>query len=819
MLLILGVPLLFRRLRLPGLVGLIVAGAVVGPHALGILARDATFELLGTVGLLYLMFVAGLSLDLNQFARLRTRSLIFGLISYTIPQGLAVALSMPLLGFDWMQALLLGAIVGSHTLLAYPIATRLGIDKNTAVVMTVGGTMVTDLASLLVLAVVVALLQGAAGALFWVQFVLVVAGYILAVLWVLPRLGRWFFRAIRKQADVEFAFLVAVLFLAAYLADVARLAPIIGAFLAGLAMNRLVPVQSSLMTRVRFVGDALFIPFFLISVGMLVDLSVLAGNLAVWGMALLFSALVLVGKGLAAHLTGRIYGYTRDEGWVIHGLSSPQAAATLAVTLVAFDLGLFSALIVNAVVAMILITSLAGPLLVERFGRAVALHQKRQPVEASEAPQRILVPLANPDHADDLMDIALLLHEPTSEQPVYTLAVAREAGEPVAQAEQLLSGAIVHASAADVPIHPVTRIDLNAAAGIARTVQELRISTIVIGWQGRDTARTVIFGSILDQLLSESHAMTVVCRIAHPLHTASRLLLLAPPYIDREPGFAGGLQAIKSLADQAGLDLILLAEEASAETLVPLVERAKPAVPVTPYLLDRWADLPRTLDMLVTEDDLIVLLRARRGAVSWRPSLDRLPALIAQRYAASNFLATFLADVPVRQLVTEALASADGQLLLTRAIQAGSLNTAVEGGDVERVLAQVLDEAEGLTAPLPVVVEELLGGAPNYAPELLPGVVLYHAHTDYVEVSTLAVGLSDAGLRLPSTSQPAHVVLILLVPRSLSAEDYLRELVLATHLVPNQAMVEALRDCPTPDEVQHLLLESLDPVRSRNVPA
>ncbi|MEM1127810.1 MAG: cation:proton antiporter [Bacteroidota bacterium] len=811
MLIILVAPLVFERLRIPGLVGLIVTGAVVGPRALGLLERDATFELLGTVGLLYLMFVAGLSLDLNQFNKLRTRSLAFGLISFLIPQSLAIALSMALLGYTWPQALLLGSIVGSHTLLAYPIVDRLGITRNTAVVMTMGGTMVTDVLSLLILAVVTASLSGTTTALYWAQFSGAVVLYVVAVVVALPWAGRWFFKRMNQSGDVEFVFLIALLFITAYVASLANLAPIIGAFLAGLVLNRLVPRTSPLMTRIRFVGDALFIPFFLLSVGMLVNLTVLFSSLTLWGLALLFTGLVLGGKVLAAKIVQRIYGYTPAEGWVIAGLSTPQAAATLAVTLIGFELNLFTEMTVNAVVVMILLTSLFGPSLVERFGRTVALDEERRDYEPSEAPQRILVPVANPETAEDLIDIALLIHDPASEQPIYPIAVVpdgNETGAEVAASEQLLGQVVVHAAAADVPVVPLTRIDLNPARGILRAMRENRISTLVIGWNGLDTARSYIFGSVLDQLLEESHELVFVCKRTEPFQTAQRILLLTPPYVYLEPGFTEALQDIKFMATQAGCDLSLVATEAELADLAERVRTLRPEVPTKTLALDRWIDLMRTLDDEVGAHDLIVLLAARQGTVSWRPSLDRLPGLIAQRFADTNFVTVYLSDVPARTLVSAAIASDDGQHLLVDAVNAGCLRMELQDGNLEAVFRQLLEQAD-LEVPPEVAAHLLATGTPNYAPELLPGVALYHAHTPTVERSMLLAGFSDEGLRLPRTSAPVHVLLILLVPQTSGTDTYLQQLTVASHLVRSREMVDSLRSCATAEEARHLLLDSL----------
>lgn len=809
MLIILVAPVVFTRLRIPGLVGLIVTGAIVGPTGIGLLERNETFELLGTVGLLYLMFVAGLSIDLNQFAKLRTRSLVFGLASFLIPQTLALVLGTLLLDYDLPRALLLGSIVGSHTLIAYPIASRLGITKNTAVVMTMGGTMVADVLSLLILAIVVALIEGAAGLGFWLQFALLVLLYAVGVVVLLPRLGRWFFRTVRKQADVEFVFLVAVVFLVAYLANWANLAPIIGAFLAGLVMNRLVPENSPLMTRVRFVGNALFIPFFLISVGMLVDLAVLVSSLGLWGRALLFTGLVLGGKLAAAKLVQRIYGYTPEEGWVTYGLSTPQAAATLAVTLIGFELGLFDGTTVNAVIVMILLTSLVGPSVVERFGRKLVLQEAARPYEPTEAPQRILVPLANPEHVEDLVDIALLIHDPTSEQPIYPLVVVRddeETGAQVAAGEQLLSQAIVHAAAADVPVQPLTRIDLNVANGITRALRENRIATVIIGWTGQAAARTVIFGSVLDQLLAETHEMVVVCKVEHPLQTARRVLLVVPPLADREPGFGDALQSMKILANQAGLDLVVVGTQKHLVDVMTQVQRIRPEVPVRARPLERWSGLLALLETTVDADDLLVLLMARRGAVAWRPSLDRLPRLLAQRFPRHNFLATYLADVPARSLVKTARAAAAA---LAEAIETGPVILDLAPGAAPDVLALLLHETAHVEGSVLALARTLAEGEPHYAPELLPGVVLYHAHTDRVDQPLLLTGISQAGLILPRTSHPVHVVLVFLGDRQTSVDAYLQQLTIATHLVPSAEAVETLRTAASPEAVRQVLLHQL----------
>jgi Kef-type K+ transport system membrane component KefB len=499
MMIILISPLLFKKLKVPGIVGIIISGTIVGPSLTGLLERDATIILLGTVGLQYLMFMAGLSIDLNQFNRLRNKSIIFGIISFGIPLALAYAVSPYLLGYSIATALLLGSIVGSHTLLAYPIAHRLGITKNSAVTMTMGGTMVTDGLSLAILAIVVGSMEQGVTLSFLGTFGTSVGIFVASSIFILPRLGRWFFRTFPKENDADYVFLVAVLFVNAWLADVAGLAPIIGAFLAGILLNRLVPESSPLMNKVQFVGNALFIPFFLISVGMLVDVSVLY-SLEVWYTALLFTGFVIVGKFLAALISRFVFKLSHAEGMSIFGLSVPQAAATLAVTLIGFDVGLFSELAVNAVVIMILITCLIGPYIVEKFGRQIAEAESRKQYSKSDAPQRILVPLANPTTAEALMDIAFAMRDKNSPESVFPLTVVRDGSNveaQVADSEKMLSHAVIYATAAEVPVTPVTGVDMNIANGINRAIKEKRITNVIIGWNGESSARQRILEEFL----------------------------------------------------------------------------------------------------------------------------------------------------------------------------------------------------------------------------------------------------------------------------------------------------------------------------------
>lgn len=807
MIVFLTVPLLLARYRIPGIIGIILVGALIGPNALHLLQRGETIQLLGQVGLVYLMFVAGLEINLNQFIDNKDRSITFGLLSFLIPQIVGTLAGVYLLGFSVPAALLFASVFASHTLLAYPVVNRLGIVKNESVMAAIGGTILTDTLALLVLAVVIAM---EAGALSWSFWVILAGGLALFFVgtWILvPRLGRWFFRNVSEESYYEFLFVMAVLFVCSYLAEVVGVEAIVGAFLAGLVLNRLIPGSGTLMNRIEFVGNALFIPFFLLSVGMLVDFRVLVEGPQTLLVAGALIVLVFVTKLVASWATAQWYHYTFDEMMSMFGLSVGQAAAALAIVLIGYDAGLFGEAVLNATVLMILATAVLSPWLVERYGRQVALQEEERPYEPSSAPQRILIPLSNPETAEALVDLAILMRAPVSDQPIYPATVVRDGLETearVAEGEKLLGHAVVHAAAADVPVVPITRIDYNIAHGIMRAIKEERISTVIIGWGGHSSARRVIFGSVLDQLLDETEEMVIVSKIERPLNTHRRVLVAVPPLAEREPGFGAALRALKTFASQTGEELIVLAAESSTDTVMGFVQQIDPEVPFEVHELPRWAGLAEALDTLAAPVDLIVLISERKGSLAWRPSLDRLPGILAQRFDENSLLTIYMSERPVEALPTYRGVVGDRRLLV-RTIPEGGVVLGLdeaEGNVLEHVLERALRER-----PESVVrIASLLAGSNSeYAPEVMPGVALYHAHTDRVNETLLLVGISREGVQLPSTSQPVYVVLVLLGSRRLDSEAYLRRLTAAADVVHTPEMVEALRTCETPEDVRALL--------------
>jgi len=790
-------PLLMQRLGVPGLIGIILSGAIVGPNGLNLLARDQTIVLLGTVGLLYLMFMAGTEIDLHGFKRYRNRSLIFGSLTFLIPQ-ISGTIIFLLLGFSWPAAILIASMFASHTLVSYPIAIRFGIAKNQAVTTAVGGTIITDTAALLVLAVVAASTRGALDASFWIQLVLFLTIYVVLVWFGLPRLGRWFFRREMTGGISEYLFIFTALFAGAYLAEVAGVEAIVGAFLVGLALNRLIPEQSLLNNRIHFIGESIFIPFFLLSVGMLVDVRVLVADIRAWQVMLAMTITVILTKWIAAKVSERIFDYSVEEGWTIFGLSVPQAAATLAATLIGVEVGLFDDAVLNGAVMMILVTCLLGPWVTERYGREVAFQEEQRPYDPSEAPQRILVPMAKPATAEDLMNLALLIREPDSSEAVYPMTVvpadADRSSEFVATAEKMLSHAVTHATGAGVPVVPLTRVDHNFANGIARGIAENRASTVIIGWDGNRSTRRGMFGSVLDQLLEQTKQQVLVTKVGHPLNTTERFIVLVPQGSDHVPGFPESVRSIKQMANRLGATIRVLTVRAPARIYQAHFDSMKPEAPTSVERAADWTDAIQILGEELKRDDLVVVLSSRRGTIAWDPALERLPATLADLVPES-----FILMYPSETLPAAGRPTPEGAL--PRMLSPARVLFDVPPKDCREIIRDLLNtHYQGDPGLVREIESALMRSVEAFAPELQPGVMVPHARLPDLRRTLVFLGTSREGVTFPGASVPAHLIFIVLTSED-QPQEHLNRLAEIARLVANEESVERLVQADSADDL------------------
>ncbi|TAE57324.1 MAG: cation:proton antiporter [Nostocales cyanobacterium] len=602
-------PLLFEKIRLPGIVGLILAGVIVGPNGLGLLARDSTIVLLGTVGLLFLMFMAGLETSLDDLKYNADKALIFGLLTFAVPMVLGTG-AMLAIGYGFLPAVLVASCFASHTLLALPIASKLGIMRSQVLTTTLGGTLITNILALLVLAVVVRAHQGNLTWQFWLFLIPSLIIYTFLTLWGVPRVGKWFFRKFGHDEGAEFTFVLATLFVVSYGADIVQIEPIIGAFLAGVAITQIIPQLSPLMNRIQFIGNTLFVPFFLISVGMLVNPKILIQepkSLIVSGVMV---TVAIVAKYIPAWGAGKLFGFNNNRVMVMFGLSVAQAASTLAAITVAYNIKLVDQLTVNGTIAMILFTCIASPWVTARWGEKMKPEDTGpQKTEVGKLGDRVLIPVANPNTEDNLLQLAIILTK-SSAGTLLPLHILLEEGEPIspgdkARQKQLLENAEMIAHAAVAKVLPIGRIDETIDKGVARVASEQQASVIVCGWKGYSTYEENLFGGVIDKIVQRSSVPVFVSRFPLPIEHTSRVFLAFTAQQAKAPSFSQSIQLAKTLATELKASLQLLQVVSNKRLDVDLI--ATGLVPSDLPLQKLRGNFVKEVSRLLQNNDLLLL--------------------------------------------------------------------------------------------------------------------------------------------------------------------------------------------------------------------
>ena len=566
-------PLLFEKLRLPGIVGLILAGVVVGPEGLGLLARDENIILLGTVGLLFLMFMAGLETSLDDFKENGDKAIIFGLATFIAPMILGTA-AMMALGYGFLAAVLVASCFASHTLLALPVLNKLGIMRVPAVNITLGATLITNVVALLVLAIVVKADGGNLTIGFWLFLIPALTIYTFATLWGVPRIGRWFFRKFGHDESAEFIFVLATLFIISYVASLIEVEPIIGAFLAGIALTPLIPQLSPLMNRIQFIGNTLFVPFFLISVGMLIDPLILIREPKSLLIAAVMILAELVSKFVAARATGKWLGYKFPSVMVMFGLTIAQAASTLAAATVAYEIELIDRTTVNGIVALILFTCIVSPLIIEKWGKNVnpaTATASILPNTACLLAQRVLVPIANPSNENNLLNLSLILAKAVNGTllPLHVLCdrTSPVNAEAISQQKQLLEAAEEIAHSANADVEAIGKVDDAVDRGIVRAAIERKASIIVCGWKGFSSYQENLFGGVIDNLAAKAIIPVLIARFTQPIANTARIFLAVTKRQALAPEFSSILDVARVLAAElkAGLQVSIIVSKKQAE--------------------------------------------------------------------------------------------------------------------------------------------------------------------------------------------------------------------------------------------------------------
>lgn len=537
---ILTVPILCDRVRLPGIVGLLAAGVLLGPNGLHLLNHKAdTIKLLSDIGLLYLMFVAGLEVDITQFRRTKHRSAGFGSLTFIVPLIFGTFVGR-IFGFDWNASILIGSLFASHTLLAYPIVSRLGVVGNEAVTVTIGATIFTDIGALLVLAVCIGIHSGDFTLVKLLTLVGSLIVYSAVVLFGLDWAGREFFRRTGQEEGNQFLFVLLAVFLSALGAQFIGVEKIVGAFLAGLAVNDAVG-EGPVKEKVIFVGSVLFIPIFFVDMGLLIDIPAFIKSLSSPWLTLAVVVGLIASKFLAALFAKFIYRYNWREMLTMWSLSLPQVAATLAATLVGYRAGLLTEGLLNSVIVLMVVTATLGPMITARVAVGLSVPENRLETSASSldgetgtADRRftVVVPIYNPQTEQYLIEMAALLarHEGGRIVPLAIAMADAHLDAPhietaLQRTQALLDRARLLSRDLGVEAEPLLRIDDGIAHAISRAAREQNASSIVMGWAKQTGLRARLFGNVINSVLSSSHCPVAVTRFLQSPQTIKRILV------------------------------------------------------------------------------------------------------------------------------------------------------------------------------------------------------------------------------------------------------------------------------------------------------
>ena len=651
LLIILAAPLLLNKLRIPHLLGLIIAGAIIGPHGFNLVLRDSSIILSGTAGLLYIMFLAGLEIDMADFKRNSTKSLAFGMYTFLIPMILGTVVGIWVLRFNVLTSVLLASMFASHTLIAYPLISKLGISKNKAVSITVGGTMITDTLALLVLTIIVGMATGQVNDMFWIRLGVSILIFALIVLFGFPFIGRWFFKHVHDNIS-QYIFVLVMVFLGSFLAQVAGMEAIIGAFLSGLALNRLIPQSSPLMNRVEFVGNAIFIPFFLLGVGMLIDYRTFFTSFETIKVGLIMIIVATAAKYIAAWMTQKTFHLSTDQRSVIFGLSNAQAAATLAAVMVGYNvitgtdangepIRLLNESVLNGTILMILVTCTIASFAAQKGAHNIAAQDISDKEENKKESEHILIPVSNEETVEELVNLSLAIKSPQNKNGLFALKVIdnhHSDEKALKQSRRVLQTAVNTAAATDTRMKDLLRYDLSVSNAIASVVKEREITDLVVGLHKEKDIPAAFLGHIVESVLAESSVSTFIYKPAQPISTVRRHLIIIPELAEKEIGFNQIIFRLRNVTQNTGAATVFYGSEATLNALKKLL--AKKSGEASYIEFNDWDDFLIVFRDIKPDDTMWIILSRKEG-LSYAPAMARIPKYLNKYFQANSFVLAY----------------------------------------------------------------------------------------------------------------------------------------------------------------------------------
>ena len=650
LLVILLAPIVMGKLRIPHIIGMVLAGAALGQFGFNVLERDDSFQLFGNVGLYYIMFLAALEMDLEGLRRRKQSVTLFGFISFAITFLLTWLVCQTVLGYSLTTSLLLGSIMSSNTLVAYPIVRRFNLQHKPSVLLSVGGTMISLMLALISLAVIESLNKGETDWWFWPLFAVKFFVYGAAMTLIIPRLARYF---LRKYSDavMQFIFVLSMMFMSAFFSDMVGLEGIFGAFVAGVIMNRYIPALSPLMNRLEFTGNALFIPYFLIGVGMLINVRVLFTDTNILWVVLALVLIGTLGKGIAAYAASFIERLPLSSGHMIFGLTSAHAAGAIAMMLVGLDMTLsdgspvINDTILNSVVAMILFTCIISSLITEQSALTITLRDRE--LAKDETPdqddEKIIIPVKYPEYAEQLVTMGMLMRNPKLHRELVALNVVyddEKMRRNQEEGQKLLKQVVRVASAADVPITTQVRIAANIANGIKHAFKEFNASEVLLGMHMHKDVSNNFWGQFHQSLFNGLNRQIMMARLHQPLNTIRRIQVAVPSRAQYESGFYRWVERLSRLAENLECRIQFHGRLDTLEFLQQYIRNNHPDMRVDYEEMEHWNELPH-LASTISEDHLFVVVTARKGTISYKNAQEGLPAEIKKYFKGKNLLIIF----------------------------------------------------------------------------------------------------------------------------------------------------------------------------------
>lgn len=646
---ILIAPIVMGKLRIPHIAGMVLAGMLVGPYGLNILAKDGSFDLFAHVGLIYLMFLAGLEMNMGNFRKNRVGTFTLGIMAFVIPMVMGIVVNTTVLRYGWLTSILLASMYASHTLIAYPIILRYGLSSQRSVTIAVGATAITDTLTLLVLAMVGGYFKGDITGEFWLMLFLKVAAVFFVIIYFFPRVTRYFFHHYEDNVN-QFIFVLALTFLGAIMMELIGMEGLLGAFLVGLVINRYVPNVSPLMNHLEFVGNALFIPYFLIGVGMLVNVNLLFGGVETLHVAAVMIVMALSSKWIASFFTQKLLGMRALERHMIFGLSTAQAGATLAAVLVGYSLflpngqRLLNDDVLNGTVILILVTCIFSSFCTESASKKMALEKKSaMPKEEVGDDEKIMISMKYPETASLLMEVANLMRNRMLNRGVVALNVVYDDEKRLYYQErgrQLLDHITKEANAIGLMVQSQVRVATNITNGIKHAFKEFNASEIIMGMHMRKDTSKTFWGKFIQGIFWGLNRQVIIVESFRPLNTLRCIQVAVPSRAEFEPGFYRWLERLSRMAENLECRVRFHCRVETQALIQEYIRKRHPEVRAEYQLMAHWNELPR-LAREVADDHMFVVITARKGTISYKSALERLPDELTQYYQGKNLMIIF----------------------------------------------------------------------------------------------------------------------------------------------------------------------------------